>query len=459
MSTGGCTTRPTSVAAAPSWDWPAPRLEAHVLDNGLRVFLAPAPSVPLVWLSLVCPAGIEREPPALAGAAALTPLLLREGTQRRSAAHITDDLEDLGAHLGLGCDWDSAFLSLEMLSSDLETGAELLFDMAWRASFPEPAVARLRQRRLAELQQRTRQPAARADDEFARALYGESTYGRPPLGTPASIGRLGGADIAGLHRAHYRPGDAYVVLAGAFESANVLELLRSFDTPSLAPVEPGVAPSFVAAGPATPGWRLIDAPQASQTELRLGHAGVARSHPDLPALELLATLLGGGPCSRLASSLRQRLGLTYHARSRFLARRQGGPFVIETRVANGAAAQAGAAIEHELERLREELVPIEELEQTRRSLLGLELRRVQCTLEVGMGLSHAAAGGDPAGFLEHKRATLEALEPEGLRDLARRHLHPADLIKVLVGPLDGARGSARGGASGMVAALVTETGS
>jgi zinc protease len=442
---------------APGWDWPTPRLENHVLPSGLRVYLAPMPAIPLVWMSLVAHAGIECDSPETAGSAALTPLLFREGSARRDAARITDELEDLGAHLGLGCDWDSAFLSLEMLATDLPAGAELLFDMAWGARFPDEALERLRQRRLAELSQRARQPGTRADDEFARAVHGHGTYGRAPLGTSASLPALTSAQLAAFHARHYQPTQAYVVLAGAFDSQAVLELLAAFDPPRASASAP--PPAFIAAAQASPGWRAVDAPRAAQTELRLGHEGVARDNPDLPALELLATLLGGGPCSRLAASLRQRLGLTYHARSRFLARRHGGPFLIETRVANGSAVQAVAAIEHELERLRDEFVPAEELEQTRRSLLGLELRRVQCTLEFGMVLAQAAAGGDPAGHLAHKRAALAALEPAGLRELARRYLRPEQLVKVVVGPLANLSTPIPGDAPAGQTALVTVTSS
>ncbi|MBL8765466.1 MAG: insulinase family protein, partial [Phycisphaerae bacterium] len=80
--------------------------------------------------------------------------------------------------------------------------------------------------------------------------------------------------------------------------------------------------------------------RAARTELRVGHAGVARDNPDLPALQVLAAILGGGPVSRLAASLRQRLGLTYQIRSRFAARHAGGPFIVEAAVASGAAATA-----------------------------------------------------------------------------------------------------------------------
>lgn len=435
MRTAGCTDTPGAAQLLDAWDWPVLAVVRKTLPNGLRVILAENHTVPLVWLSWVSPAGIEWDSPALAGLAAMTPLLLREGTSHRSAGQITEEVEDLGADLVAGCDWDSAFLTLELLSCDLAAGAGLLLDMACSARFPLDAVARLRQRRLAEVAGRLRQPRALADDELARALYGDTVYGRPPLGTPATLQRIEAVDVAAFHDTHYRPAASYLVLAGSFDSAAAADLLGSFELPA-APLPGLPPPPFAPAAEPAAGIRLVDVPRAAQTELRVGHAGVARASRDLPALQVLNAVLGGGPSSRLAESLRQRQGLTYHVRSRFAARHGGGPFVVTTSVASDAAGAALDGIVQEIERLRAEPVPAAELEQVKRRLLGAEVRRFQSILDTGGNLYQAALEGDPVDNFERKRQGIAAVEPDGLRELARRHLHPERLVAVAAGPVE-----------------------
>ena len=131
-----------------TWDRPPLVAARRTLANGLRVVLAENHTVPLVWLNWVCQAGFEWDSPALAGVAAMTPGLLREGTAHRSADDITEDVDDLGANLVAGADWDAAFLNLDLLSADFAAGAELLLDMACHPRFPEAAVARACQRQL-----------------------------------------------------------------------------------------------------------------------------------------------------------------------------------------------------------------------------------------------------------------------------------------------------------------------
>jgi zinc protease len=418
-----------------AWDWPVLDVVRTTLANGLRVILTESRTVPLVWMSWLSRAGFECDPPELTGLAAMTPLLLREGTAHRGAGQITEELDDLGADLVAGGDWDNAFLNLELLSRDLAAGIEMLLDMACRARFPEAGVTRLKQRRLAEL--RRRQPRSLADDEFALALYGATAYGRSPLGTAETLPRIEAADVAAFHAARYQPAASCLVMVGSFDSAAVVDLivdlLGSFELP---PAPPALAPPlpFVPAAEPAAGVRLIDVPLATQTELRVGHAGVARASRDLPALQVLNTVLGGGPSSRLAESLRQRQGVTYHVRSRFAARRGGGPFVVSTSVASDAAGDALAAIIFEIERLRAEPVPVAELEQAKRRLLGAELRRSQSILGMAGTLSDAAFEQDPAHGFDTRRRGIAAVEPDGLLELARRHLHPERLVAVAAGP-------------------------
>jgi len=416
-----------------AWDWPSLPVVSKTLANGLRVILAENHTVPLVFLSWTSPAGFESDPQGLEGLASLTPLLLRQGTAHRSGGRMTQELDDLGAELAAGSDWDVAFLNLGLLSCDLAAGAELLLDMARAALFPDDAVARLRQQRLAELERRRRDPRALANGEFARALFGPTVYGHSVLGTAATVQRIEAADVVTFHEAHYRPETSYFVIAGNFDNELAIDLLGSFDLP---PALRAITPLPLPCVPAveSPGVvRLVDVPRATQTEIRVGHSGLARDNEDLPALEVLNAILGGGPASRLARSLRQHEGLAYHIRSRVAARRLGGMFVVETSVANEAAGAALAAIRREVGRLCDELVPVPDVEQAKCGLFGAELRRSQDLINIGATLGREALQTDP-GFRERRRQAIATADPDMLRGLARRYLNSEHLVTVVVGP-------------------------
>lgn len=435
MKQGVGSSAPIAAQMPDASEWPPIAVVRETLANGLRVIMAENRTVPLVFLSWTSQAGFESDPAGLEGIGSLTPLLLREGTGRQTAEQIAETIDDLGADLVAGANWNAAFLNLELLSCDVAAGADLLIDMACHAQFPEAAVNRFRQRRLAELEGRRREPRAIANDAFARAVFGSAPYGRSPLGTSASVQRIDAAQVAAFHDAHYHPATSYVVVAGNFDTDVVTGRLGSFELPAAFLPGPPLPLPFALGLEPPGGVRLVDIPRATQTEIRVGHAAVARDSHELPALEVLNAILGGGPASRLARSVREGEGLTYHVRSRLAARRLGGTLVVETSVANEATGAALAAIRRELERLSEERVPAADVEQAKRCLLGADLRRFQDLFGTGATLGPAALYGDPAYDFERRKHAIAAVEPEALRELARRYLHPERLVAVVAGPI------------------------
>jgi zinc protease len=421
--------------ARPAVTWAAPPLSAvgATTANGLRVMLAENHTVPIVWLNWVCRAGHAYDPPALGGLAALTPHLLRAGAAERTATQITELVDDLGATLIAGSDWDEAFLNLQLLSADLAVGAKLLMDMVCHPRFPRAAVAQLQRQRLAELQHRRRDPRAAADDAFARAIYGATGYGRSPLGEPDTVRAIDVTSLSSFHDVHYAPACSCLVVAGHFDADRLVDLLSDLELPP-ASGRSLPLPRLAAAPPASSDQvQVMDVPGATHAELRVGHASVERASGDLAALTVLNAVLGGGPSSRLTRSLRHRSGLTYHVRSQFAARRHGGPFVVETGVATEAATTAVTRIREEVDRLREELVPAAEVDRAKSALFGAELQRLQSIVGTGLVLGPAALDGDPTEYFERRRRAIGEVGPETIRTVARRHLHPDRLTVVAAG--------------------------
>ena len=77
-------------------------------------------------------------------------------------------------------------------------------------------------------------------------------------------------------------------------------------------------------------WKVENKPSAQQTQIRIGHIGLKRSHPDYMSVRLANFILGGDFTSRLNQRIRDDLGLTYSISSSFDFRLNEGPFLIST---------------------------------------------------------------------------------------------------------------------------------
>lgn len=399
------------------------------LPNGLRVVLVEHQATPLLHLHCAVLAGAQYDPPGNEGFASLLMPLLREGTAGRSAERISEETEDTGADLITWADWDAGSLVLELLAEDVGFGVELIFDLLLSPVFPPSAVESLRHKQLAKFRQRQWKPAEIANDGFARAVYGGTVYGRPLNGSESGLSDIDRDDLVDFHRTFFGFRNMTLIGVGNFQATTLMRHLESVlpSTPQGRRAQPPVI-----APPALPGKRvyLVDSPHALQTELRVGHASVARNHPEFARLQVLSRILD----RRLNANLRERRGYCYHVRSRFAARGGPGPFITAAGVANDSVGAAVREIECVVERLQQEPIPEEEISGARNHLSGDFLRSFQSSHGVVAGLRQAAINDLPDNHSESYLEESHAVGPKPLTALARRYLHADGHVVVAVGP-------------------------
>ncbi len=421
---------PAPGAARPT---PFPAFEHRRLGNGVDLLAAPTGPAPLVYLHLVTPGGGRFDPPGRAGLASLTAGLLDEGTRSMTSTEIAARTERLGGSLSTSADWDDAIVAATLLTPHVDNGLELAAEVASAPTFPAEEVERLRRRTLAELHRRRALPGWLADRQLAETVYGRRVYGSSLLGSEESVAAISGEEIVEFYRGRTAAGGWTLVATGGVDPGRLagrLEEVLPRPLPAAAPASPDLSP------PPAGGRRVVvvDRPGAAQTELRIGHAGIARSHPDYLAAGLMNTLLGGKFTSRINLNLRERHGYTYGAYSRFSKRLGPGLFVVATAVANEAAAAAAGEILGEMERVRAEPVAAEELDETRAYLLGVFPYTVQTPLGVASRLIDLAVFSLPDDHYEKLPAALARIGPEEIRRVAREHLRPDSAAIVAAGP-------------------------
>lgn len=412
-----------------------PRFERRRLGGGLDLLAAPVRRTPLVHLILVAPRGAGSHSGRRAGLAALTASLLDEGTRRYDSRRLARAVERLGGYLSTSADWDATRISMHLLAEHLDAGLELLAEVATAPTFPEGEVERLRGRTLAEIRRRSAFPAVLTGQELARRLYGGSPYGAPLLGTERSVTALGRPAVVRFYERHVATRGATLVAVGDLDP----DRLAGSAAAALAGFARAAAPEPLAIAPSEPAAVrviVLDRPHAAQTELRLGHAGPPRTHPDHPSIVVLNSILGGKFISRLNLNLRERRGLTYGVSSQFAGRRGPGPFVVAAAVATESAGAAVRESIAELRRLRERLVEREEIDDAREYLLGVFPYTVQSLDGIGRRLEDLVVFALADDYYERLPDELRRVDRRQVREAARRHLHPERLTIVAVGPAE-----------------------
>jgi zinc protease len=411
------------------------------LANGLSVVAIPRNAAPIVALQLVVRSGADADPPALAGLAAATADMLDEGAGDRAALDIARELDALGAELGLGASRDGSTLALNLPAAGLERALDLVGDVVIRPRLADEDWQRVQNDRVIGLVQRRDQPEAVAAVVSDRALYGDAhPYGRPAAGYERTVRAITIADLRGFYEKHWRPNNATLVIAGAYDPATLRPALDK----ALGGWKKGPVPAPVAAPPPLrnrPRLVLVDKPNAPQTVLRLVGPGVARGSADRPPLSLLATVLGGSFTSRLNFNLREKNGYTYGASARFQFLRRPGPFTaaasVFTKVTDVALTEflkelggigTGELQAEELTKARALLQQqISEALSTTAGTAGTyaDLSLYRLPLDEPARFTRALASADPARL---KRLAVKAIDPRTVTIVAvgdRKTIEPA----------------------------------
>lgn len=427
-------TTPPRPGPAPSVTLPTP--VSRTLPNGLEVIYVRHGALPVAHATLLTRGGTSDEPADLTGLAAFTAGMLDEGAGGRDALELSAAVSQLGARLSTGAGWDAAYVDLHVLSDRLPEALALMADVAISPDFPAAELERLREEELTDLARARDEPRVIASNAFASLVYGPGhSYGRIP--NMESIRAIDRDRLRAFHAAAYRPAGSALILVGDVDADALHPAVeRAFGSWRAG----GGAPSPASGSTGTPTIGrttiyLIDKPEAAQSEIRIGHPGVARDHPDYFPLVILNTILGGSFTSRLNTNLRETHGFTYGAGSSFAMRRDAGPFTASAAVITAKTDSAVVEFFNELRRIRDEAVPTAELERAKSYVaLGLP-RRFETTAAVASQLADLETYGLTVDFYNDYVERIMAVTADDVRRVAREHVRPEQSVVVIVGDL------------------------
>jgi zinc protease len=410
-----------------------PRFERGTLPNGLRLVVAPIAKLPIVTVCVLVEGGAVCDPPGRAGVAQLTAKLLLEGTTAADGAAITDRFERLGASIEAHADWDAATITMTTLTENLEPAFALLGDVLRTPAFNQREVERLKGERLAELLQLRAEPRGLADELFSRFLYDASSrYAHPDGGDDASVQAIGREDVARFYGERYSPAAMTLIAAGDIGADTIERLARNAlgDWTGSAP-----RPTLSSDAPArhSRAVHIVAKTDAPQSELRVGHVGLARRNPDYFPVVIMNAVLGGLFSSRINLNLREVHGYTYGAHSYFDWRRQSGPWVVATAVESDVTQPAALEIIKEIDRIRAEQITAEELSLATSYLDGVFPIRYETTSAIASALASLVVYDLPDDWYDAYRERVRSVTREDVLTAAQKHLHPEMLQMVVVG--------------------------
>jgi predicted Zn-dependent peptidase len=416
-----------------------PAIQKTKLSNGLSVWLVEHHELPVVAFNLVLQSGSANDPLAAPGIASMTSDVLDEGTSTRDAIKISDELESIGASLGVNSGTDGSFVSLRTLAKHLDRALAVYADVITDPVFPQKEFDRLKSQRLAALMQQKDQPTTIAGNAFAHILYTEKhPYGLNASGTAASIEGMKREDLVAFYQQYYRPGNATLIVVGDVKLDGLkAKLEQLFSRWKDAPV-----PAFSVPSPAPVAARkiyMIDKPGAPQSEIRIGYPALARSTPDFFPVFLMNQMLGGQFASRINMNLREKHGYTYGARSSFNFSRGVGPFVASAGVTAEKTDSSLIEFLYEIDLMREKGMTDEEMGFVKKGLIGNFALNFETPSQLASMMQNLILYGLPDDYYSTYLQNIEKVSATDVARVAKQYLDTSKMAIVVVGDMANVR--------------------
>ena len=396
------------------------------------VIVEPSPDTPLVWFDVAIRGGASTDPRGVEGLHRHAALLARRGAGGRDRAELDEKLDGLGAALDVGVSRDAVSVSGLALARHLDAVVDLAADMLADPKFSHEEHSRLLRETPQVLDEIRDDDSALATRWFDWLCCPGHAYGRTSLGTEASLGRIERAAAVECWRREVVADNLVIGLAGDIDEASAERIVTRL-TERL----PATARrDGVIEGPATapPGRRviLVDKPDRTQAQLRIGHLAARYGAPDTVEIAVAEAVFGGMFSSRLMQEIRVKRGWSYGAGCAL--RRSRLPHWFEIWMAAGIDV-AGSAVALTLDLFADYAAhgpTDDEVDFARSYLVGAMPFHV-ATARQRMQLAVRDAVFDlPTGFTARLPEALGVLAAADVRAACKRQLRPDDAVTVAV---------------------------
>jgi len=290
--------------------FPPNTAQKRVLPNGLTVIVQEDRSAPVASVQAWCATGSVDENDHLgAGLSHILEHMLFKGTKTNPANAIAQKIQNVGGYINAYTSFDRTVFWIDVPKDGVSVALDVLADAMMNSTLPAEDYAKEQEVIRREFAMGMDDPDRMAGQLLFATAYQRHPYRLPVIGLIDVFNQLTSEDVMRYYRARYVPNNLTFIVVGDVDADAVNKQLADFfkDYPAKS-----LTPVFIPSEPPQLGRRETHEEFVTElTRLSLSWHIPEITHPDVPALDLLSTILGDGRSSRLYRQLREESGLAY----------------------------------------------------------------------------------------------------------------------------------------------------
>ncbi|MBA3647140.1 MAG: insulinase family protein [Chitinophagales bacterium] len=403
-----------------------PLIGEYFLKNGVPLYMVAGGEQEVLKIELLFDAGRWTEP--LRAVASTTSKMLTEGTVNKTAQQIAETIDFYGASIHTDASVDYASVTMYTLTKHLDHVLPVLQEIIYQPIFPERElvtyIQNSSQRLLINMEK---------VDFLAQKIFNEQLYGRNhPNGYTTEAkdySEINFKLLKDFHQSRYCSGLKMVFASGNVNESIIAKIDNYFG---------GLYAKYFS--PNNQNFTEVPASNvfqqkkdAVQSGIRIGKKMVNKLHPDYVSLRVLNTVLGGYFGSRLMQNLREDHGFCYGVHSGVSSYLHDAHLYITTEVGDEVVWQAVDEIYKEVNRLRTEMIPGEELRLVKNYMLGVFLADADGPFNVSDIVRGLKVYELKESFFYNMIEKIKSVTSEELLQLAVQYFDPGSMLEIVVG--------------------------
>ncbi|MCX5497456.1 pitrilysin family protein [Kaistia dalseonensis] len=280
-------------------------VQVTTLPSGLTVATHEMAHLESAALGIWVGAGSRLEQPEEHGISHLLEHMAFKGTARRSATDIAEEIEAVGGEVNAATSVETTSYYARILKNDAELAVDILGDILCNSAFDAEELAREQHVIVQEIGASLDTPEDRVFDFFVESAFPEQALGRTILGTAETVRRTSSANLSSYLDRHYHGPSMVLSAAGAVDHQAIVRYAEEHFASLPSSPLPEPAKALYRGGDMREKRKLMEA------QILLGFEGLPYASEDFHAVQILASLLGGGMSSRLFQEVREKRGLCY----------------------------------------------------------------------------------------------------------------------------------------------------
>ena len=286
-------------------EYPLTNATRHTLPNGLTLIFDPDPAAPVISVQAWVATGSIHENNRLGtGLSHFLEHMVFKGTRDFSSEGLAQAVQAGGGHWNAYTTFGRTVYYIDGPSHSLETFLKCLTGLVFFPLIPESDFDSEKDVIRREIDMGLDDPDNASIRLLLSTAFTVDARRHPVIGHRHLFDGVSHSDLTEYHRTRYTPDKTHIVISGDFDADEARALVTSFTADCQ--IVPGPEPHLQSDPPQVGPREGFDTFDIPTSRLCLSWKTPAIDHPDAPAYDLLAAILGRGRASRLYRSLREQ---------------------------------------------------------------------------------------------------------------------------------------------------------